>query len=61
MKILLPPETWRSEAFAEDLFDDSRQRRPSPSPQRGTLFNVLVGLLPLAAALAGAVLTLHSA
>ena len=56
MKHILPPEAWRSEAFAEDLFDDSRPRAPSPRPQRGALWSAVLGLLPVALATAGAAL-----
>jgi hypothetical protein len=60
MKHLLPPEAWRSEGFAEDLFDDSRQRAPSPSPQRGALWATVLGVLPVALAMAGAALATFS-
>jgi len=56
MKHLLIPDAWRSEAFAEDLFEDARRRaggrsssprRPSPLPQLGALASSLLGLAPV--------------
>lgn len=52
MKHLLMPDAWRSEAFAEDLFEE--RHPPSPQPQRGRWMSQLVGLLPVLLATAGA-------
>lgn len=56
----LPPETWRSEAFAEDLGDDQVAPAPARASQREPLRGVLLGVLPLAlaAAAVGAVAVL---
>ena len=63
MKTVMPPESWRSEAFAEDIVITRRfASAPPPSRRRGVLVAALLGALPLALAVAGAVLTvLHSA
>ena len=62
MKHLLPPDTWRSEAFAEDLFDEQRRQPPRSSPLRTQFMSNLVGLLPVAIGLVGAVIAAwHSA
>jgi hypothetical protein len=54
MNSTLPPETWRSEAFAEDLFDDTTEA-PGPAERGGTTLLMLWGLLPVLVAAAGAV------
>jgi hypothetical protein len=53
MNATLPPEAWRSEAFAEDLADESTDG-PATTGHRGVLLTVLLGALPLALAAAGA-------
>lgn len=59
MNVTLPPEAWRSEAFAEDLPDEATIA-PSADRHRGTLFVVLLGALPVALAAAGAVAAVWS-
>ncbi|MBA4175910.1 MAG: hypothetical protein C0505_05030 [Leptothrix sp. (in: Bacteria)] len=49
----LPPEAWRSEAFAEDL-PDALTPAPVTGVPRAPLLSVLLGVLPLALAAAGA-------
>ena len=53
MNSTLPPEAWRSEAFAEDLFDDGAEA-PPPLLRGGTPLLMLLGLLPMTLAVAGA-------
>lgn len=48
----LTPETWRSEAFAEDLFTEVEDSHP----RRDRWLSALLGLLPVALATAGALL-----
>lgn len=58
MKTLPTQDHWRSEAFAEDLFDFSEATAGQGARLRDTL---LLCLLPLAVALAGGVMAfLHS-
>lgn len=58
MNSTLPPEAWRSEAFAEDLPDDASPSSDA-APHRGPALLVLWGMLPITLAVAGAaVLTL---
>jgi hypothetical protein len=56
MNQLLTPDAWRSEAFAEDLFEDSCLLMPSPSPWRAALPYTLLGLTPVLLAAASAAL-----
>ena len=61
MKTVMPPEAWRSEAFAEDIVITRRWNTAPPRRRRGVLAAALLGALPLALAVAGAVLTvMHS-
>jgi hypothetical protein len=53
---LLPPEAWKGEAFAADLYDGGRARLPSPRPQRGVVMATFLGLLPLVLAMTGTAL-----
>ncbi len=53
MNSTLPPDAWRSEAFAEDLFDDGIEA-PQPPQRGGATLLMLWGLLPVALAAAGA-------
>jgi hypothetical protein len=59
MNATLPPEAWRSEAFAEDLPEETIDA-PAASGQRGTLLVLLLGALPVALAAAGAVAVVWS-
>jgi hypothetical protein len=59
MNTTLPPEAWRSEAFAEDLADESSDT-PASARQRSVLTTVLLGVLPAALAAAGAVAAVFS-
>ncbi len=59
MNATLPPEAWRSEAFAEDLADDTPEVQ-TRSGHRGALLTVLLGALPVALAAAGAVAVVWS-
>lgn len=52
MNATLPPEAWRSEAFAEDLTDEGTDA-PAASGHRGALL-LLLGALPVVLAAAGA-------
>lgn len=54
MNSTLPPEAWRSEAFAEDLFDDASPA-PAPAQRGGATLLMLWGVLPVVVAAAGAV------
>lgn len=54
MNTHLPPEAWRSEAFAEDLGEDPTLP-PAAAAARSTLPPLLLGVLPVALAAAGAV------
>jgi hypothetical protein len=54
MNSTLPPEAWRSEAFAEDLFDDTTEA-PGLAERGGATLLVLWGVLPVVVAAAGAV------
>ena len=54
MNSTLPPDAWRSEAFAEDLFDDA-SAAPSPAGRGGVTLLLLWGMLPVVIAAAGAV------
>jgi len=54
MNSTLPPEAWRSEAFAEDLFDDNTEA-PGPAERGGATLLMLWGVLPVVVATAGAV------
>jgi len=53
MNSTLPPEAWRSEAFAEDLFDDATEG-PVLVERGGVTLLVLWGVLPVVVAAAGA-------
>lgn len=53
MNSTLPPEAWRSEAFAEDLFDTTHEA-PGPAERGGAMLLVLWGVLPVVVAAAGA-------
>jgi hypothetical protein len=59
MNATLPPEAWRSEAFAEDLSEEVAEA-PSAGKHRGAMFAVLLGVLPVALAAAGAVAVVWS-
>ncbi len=59
MNLTLPPEAWRSEAFAEDLSDETPEA-PATGGHRGALIVVLLGVLPVALAAAGAVAVVWS-
>jgi len=59
MNATLPPEAWRSEAFAEDLPDETTEA-PATRGHRGALLAVLLGVLPVALAAAGAVAAVWS-
>lgn len=56
MKHLLPSDAWRSEAFAEDLFEDDKARAPSPRMRHTRLTSNLIGLLPVVLAVGGVLL-----
>ncbi len=51
---LLPPEAWRSEAFAEDLLEPAQPSPVVPARQRRT-GRLLLSVLPVMLVLAGAV------
>ena len=53
MNSTLPPETWRSEAFAEDLFDEVTETA-GPAGHGGVTLVLLWGVLPMVVAAAGA-------
>ena len=55
MNSIAPQDIWRSEAFAEDLFDDSALGA-TPKPQVQMLSNTLLCALPVAVALLGGVM-----
>lgn len=55
MDTSLPPDAWRSEAFAEDL-GDVRPARPRRPTSRLTLRALLLGALPMAVAFTGVAL-----
>lgn len=55
MDTSLPPDAWRSEAFAEDLGDDGTDRPHRPDSRR-TLRALLLGALPMALAATGVAL-----
>lgn len=59
MNAYLPPEAWRSEAFAEDLADETTEAVPAGG-HRGPLLALLLGVLPVALAAAGAVAVVWS-
>jgi len=59
MNAHLPPEAWRSEAFAEDLSDEASSPPASAAP-RSALLPVLLGVLPIALAAAGAMAAVWS-
>lgn len=51
----LPPEAWRSEAFAEDLFDASPDAQAALGTQRSArIGRLLLSAVPLVLVLAGA-------
>lgn len=50
---LLPPEAWRSEAFAEDLFDAGHAAPEYPSADRKPN-RLLLSVVPVVLVLAGA-------
>ncbi|RVU49688.1 hypothetical protein [Rubrivivax rivuli] len=50
---LLPPEAWRSEAFAEDLFEPAQPSPVVPARQLRT-GRLLLSVLPVMLVLAGA-------
>lgn len=53
MNSTLPPEAWRSEAFAEDLADDISDA-PGPAERGGAALLVLLSVPPVVVAAAGA-------
>ena len=53
MNSTLPPEAWRSEAFAADLFDEAAESA-GPAERGGVTLMMLWGLLPVVVAAAGA-------
>ena len=55
MNSIAPQDIWRSEAFAEDLFDDSTLGA-APKPRVQMLSNTLLCALPVAVALLGGVM-----
>jgi hypothetical protein len=59
MNATLPPEAWRSEAFAEDLADEPTDAVAAGS-HRGTVVTLLLGALPVALAAAGAMAVVWS-
>lgn len=67
MNSIAPQDIWRSEAFAEDLFDDSTLGRTldrrlgnkagrAPKPRAQALSTTLLCALPVAVALVGGVM-----
>ena len=54
MNSIAPQEVWRSEAFAEDLFDDSTLANPA-TPRARLLSSILLCALPVVVALLGGV------
>jgi hypothetical protein len=60
MRYLLPPECWRSEAFAEDLLDEHQELVPLPREQFGRVMSMMLGSLPLAVGMIGAVFVVIS-
>ncbi len=59
MNSTLPPEAWRSEAFAEDLADDTSET-PGPAERGGVALLMLLGVPPVVVAAAGAVVVTWS-
>ncbi len=59
MNATLPPDAWRSEAFAEDLADETPEL-PVSHGHRSALLVVLLGALPVALAAAGAMAVVWS-
>ena len=55
MNSIAPQDIWRSEAFAEDLFDDSTLGTTA-KPQVRMLSNTLLCALPVTVALLGGVM-----
>ena len=55
MNSIAPQDIWRSEAFAEDLFDDSPLGN-TPKPGVQVLSNTLLCALPVAVAVLGGVM-----
>ena len=55
MDDVLPPQAWRSEAFAEDLHDADSETTPAPRPRWASL---LLGVLPVMLATVGTVAAL---
>ena len=55
MNSIAPQDIWRSEAFAEDLFDDSTLGT-TPKPRVRMLSNTLLCALPVTVALLGGVM-----
>jgi len=55
MNSMAPQDIWRSEAFAEDLFEDSTLGT-SAKPRAQMLNNTLLCALPVAVALLGGVM-----
>jgi len=53
MNTTLPPEAWRSEAFAEDLADDISEA-PGPAERSSAALLVLLSVPPVVVAAAGA-------
>ena len=63
MNSIAPQDIWRSEAFAEDLFDDStlgtalgHSLGATPKPRVQMLSNTLLCALPVAVSLLGGVM-----
>ena len=59
MNSTLPPEAWRSEAFAEDLCDDNAEAT-GPAERGGATLLMLWGVLPMVVAATGAVVVAWS-
>ena len=55
MNSIAPQDIWRSEAFAEDLFDDSTQGT-APKTRAPLLSSTLLCALPVSVALLGGVM-----
>ena len=55
MNSIAPQDVWRSEAFAEDLLDDSTPRS-AKAPRAQRLSSTLLCALPVAVALLGGVM-----
>jgi hypothetical protein len=60
MDSIAPQDIWRSEAFAEDLFDDRSEVRDRGTPPR-RLAGVMLCALPLAVAVVGGLLAYFNA